>query len=479
MDGYAPCAEPQRGAMPMLLDNFKLDIATASGQCAASIGLYYDAVLAYRPFTAWSAAADKAIAEDPRCPMARTLAADCAFCQGDAQKAKKLLEQLIADAGSAGDSWSWREHRYVEAWDRWVNHGDPGGCFDALSKVVARHPADLFAVKRGQIMGLILGDGGKINSIVQVAAAAESSKTKPPPKYFHGMLAFGLEQQGCYQDAEKAAREGLAFEEELGPDAWLDHGLAHALYFQGDDELDDALEFLQSRSGNWMKEELHPFLYTHCWWHLALLHCESRAFKPAIAIFDEHLWPDGPGGREQGSDPQVQLNALNLLWRLETRGHEPAKSRWRRVLDGCRGLSLPSSDGKKGSCQHSDLLLDILLVRALCVTAKDDPKPLDEFLRATQAHANALAASAGGAGGRAEAYGTIAQHVSDLMRTDLAPDANTTLERQSKARKQLRELKPQWGSLGGSEEQRGVLLEAVEGPVVCGDPEKNFSTLFF
>ena len=33
------------------------------------------------------------------------------------------------------------------------------------------------------------------------------------------------------------------------------------------------------------------------------------------------------------------------------------------------------SDGKKGSCRHGDLLLDILLVSALCVAAKDDPKP--------------------------------------------------------------------------------------------------------
>ena len=35
------------------------------------------------------------------------------------------------------------------------------------------------------------------------------------------------------QDAERIAKEGLAFETTLGPDAWLDHGMAHALYFQG------------------------------------------------------------------------------------------------------------------------------------------------------------------------------------------------------------------------------------------------------
>mmetsp|Transcript_41902 Transcript_41902/g.99772 ORF Transcript_41902/g.99772 Transcript_41902/m.99772 type:complete len:464 (+) Transcript_41902:57-1448(+) len=456
----------------MVTDQFGLEVATTKPACAKAVDCYYEAVLAYRPFRSWSAAADEALREDAACPMARVLAADCAFCQGDVAKAKDFLENLSKESEGASGVWSWRELQYVEAWCRWVLHSDPAGCYDALSEVVSRHPSDLFAVKRGHIMGLILGDGSRMLSIVQ--PAADSAKTTPPPKYLHGMWSFALEQEGQYKEAERIAWEGFSFEKELGPDAWLDHSLAHSLYFQGMGRLDDAMSFMKKRSETWPKEDLHPFLYTHCWWHLALLYTESRNFEPALAIFDERLWPEGPEGVAQGGDPQVQLNALNLLWRLETRQQaEAAEPRWRRVLQGCKGLSLPK-DGSKGTLQHCDLLLDILLIRGLCVGAMEDAKPLDELLTAVNKHSEEMAAGPGGAGGRAEAYRDIAQSVADLFRSDLA--SAETAEKRSKARNCILELKPHWGCLGGSEEQRGILLEAVKGPVVCGNPQEEGSS---
>lgn len=443
-------------------DQFEIEVTTSSQPCVEGINAYYEAVLAYRPFPAWSSAAEKAM-EDPKCPMARVLAADCAFCQGDATKAKDLLEKLVEDKEK--EKWSWRECKYVEAWCSWILNSDPTGCYNILAEVVNRHPTDLFAVKRGHIMCLILGDGQKMLDIVETAAKV-CGKAVPPPRYFHGMWAFGLEQQGCYQDAEKIAKEGLAYEESLGPDAWLDHGMAHALYFQGEDRLEDAERFLKERSSTWSKEALHPFLYTHCWWHLSLLHCERGNYDDCLAIFDERLWPEGSEG-EQGTDPQVQLNALNLLWRLELR-QASIKPRWQRVLEGCKGLSLPK-DGIKGSLQHSDLLLDILLIRGLCIDAKQDPTPLEDFLAATQAHAQEMAKGAG-ADGRGDTFGALARLVTEIFRSDL-PDTSETTERRAKAREEVWALQPKWGCLGGSVEQRGILLEAVKGPVVCGEPK--------
>eukprot|EP00435_Cladocopium_sp_Y103_P058940 s528_g20.t3 len=223
--------------MPPYIDHFDLEVTTSSQPSIEGINAYYEAVLAYKPFPAWSSAAEKAM-EDPTCPMARVLAADCAFCQGDAARAKELLEQLVDDKESQ-------------------------------------------------------------------------------------------------------------------------------------DRLEDAERFLKERSSTWSKEALHPFLYTHCWWHLALLHCERGNFDEgewgAIkSMPQERLWPDGPAGLEQGKDPQVQLNALNLwlgfalsqLWRLELRQDGHFLPRWQRVLEG--------------PLQHSDLLLDILLIRGLCIDAKQD-----------------------------------------------------------------------------------------------------------
>ena len=48
-----------------------------------------------------------------------------------------------------------------------------------------------------------------ILTIVQ-AAASRLDAAASPPRYLHGMWAFGLEQQGLYEEAETKAREGLA-----------------------------------------------------------------------------------------------------------------------------------------------------------------------------------------------------------------------------------------------------------------------------
>eukprot|EP00438_Fugacium_kawagutii_P034965 Skav202203 [mRNA] locus=scaffold2207:68295:96968:- [translate_table: standard] len=130
---------------------------------------------------------------------------------------------------------------------------------------------------------------------------------------------------------------------------------------QCEDRLEDAEQFLKQRSSTWAKEAvkaLHPFLYTHCWWHLALLHCERGNFDDCLAIFDEP-W---------------------MLWRLELR-QVSVLPRWQRVLEGCRGLSLPK-DGTKiwalqsqwgclgGSVEQRGILLEVRYHIVGCVYLK-------------------------------------------------------------------------------------------------------------
>mmetsp|Transcript_42168 Transcript_42168/g.90584 ORF Transcript_42168/g.90584 Transcript_42168/m.90584 type:complete len:464 (-) Transcript_42168:305-1696(-) len=456
-----------------LQDCFGLELSTGSEPCVNAINQYYEAVLAYKPFSAWAISED-AVAADKSSPMARILAADYAICRGDAARAKELLEECSKEVADA--DWSWREQRYLDAWKKWGLEADFVGCFEILKEVVEKHPTDLFAVKRGQIMGLILGEGKRILSIVEIAAKHAASS--PPPRYLHGMWSFGLEQEGQYEEAEKKSREGLEFEDKLGPDAWLHHSLAHSLYFQGEDRIDDSLEFLESRSSTWNAETLHPFLFTHNWWHLALVYTEKRNFEKALSIFHEQLWTDK--NKEMQKDPQVQLNALNLLWRLDTRGkQEVTKPLWAQVIDGCAGTTLPGADGAKAPCQHSDLLLDILLLRGFCAMAggNGNTGPLQTWLEQIRANAKAMAAGSGeGAAARAEAYESCANCVADLFDPSIK-EAEVPLKHDA-AKKRLRELQPRWGALGGSEEQRSILLEAIEGPLVAGSPEANYDTLF-
>merc|ERR1712157_166089 len=102
-------------------------------------------------------------------------------------------------------------------------------------------------------------------------------------------------------------------------------------YFQGEDRADEAVEFLEAQCSRWQKADMHPFLYTHNWWHLSLLQCEQREPEAALAIFDERLWH--ASDTDLHGDPQVQLNAFNLLWRLQTRGVSiDLNPRWAAVL---------------------------------------------------------------------------------------------------------------------------------------------------
>merc|ERR1712217_376182 len=202
-------------------------------------------------------------------------------------------------------------------------------------------------------------------------------------------------------------------------------------------------------------------------------------YLEAIKIFDEHLW--SPEHQEMRTDPQVQLNALGLLWRLATRGQgETNRGRWKAVLDACRGVTLPATDdGDAAPAQHSDLLLDVCLVRAFCVGSAKNVKPLERFVATTNSHAKHLMLSAGDDQDRQErasAYETICRNIAELYREDGKPEA--ALTRQKQAKTELATLRAQWKACGGSEEQRGILLEAIEGPVVCGEPERNYDQLF-
>eukprot|EP00913_Durusdinium_trenchii_P004143 g3838.t1 len=83
-----------------------------------------------------------------------------------------------------------------------------------------------------------------------------------------------------------------------------------------------------------------------------------------------------------------------------------------------------------------------------------------------------MAKGAAGADGRADAYGSLARLVAEIFRPDVQ-DTSENLDRRAKARDDVWALRPHWGCLGGSVEQRGILLEAVKGPVVCGEPNSQ------
>ena len=266
---------------PELLDAFG---APLSGPAAAVAGVtdYQMCVLCYRRFEAWGRIVESANAF-PDSPMLQLLAAD-------------YLQAKAGGSGPAGDErlsaadqlpLEEREKGYLEAL-RATASAEWRRAYAAWLLVVKRWPTDLFAVKRGQFVCLMMGEA---NGMLEVARAARPGDGALG-RYYYGLLAFGLEQTGQYQRAEAAAQEGLAGEFDAGiaeEDAWLQHGLAHALYFQARHA--DALAFLHERSSKWSRDALHPFLYTHLWWHLALLQASHQSLTQPIPLALSLLLP--------------------------------------------------------------------------------------------------------------------------------------------------------------------------------------------
>jgi len=143
------------------------------------------------------------------------------------------------------------------------------------------------------------------------------------------------------------------------------------------------------------------------------------------------------------------------------------------VLNACRGVTL-SADGVAAPLQHDDLLLDILLVRGLCVEAAEDPAALDAWLMAIDQHSKDLSRNTRRNNeDEAEVYVAIAAIIAELYRAD-STKADLSESKRTKALEDLRALQIKWPSIGGSLEQRGILLEAMEDhPVVSGQLEAS------
>lgn len=134
-------------------------------------------------------------------------------------------------------------------------------------------------------------------------------------------------------DTEASATAGKVY----FPDPWLLHAAIHV--FHQAKKWDEGIAHLEKNLPAYSLDNLHIFLYTHFYWHLAVTYIERAkslaALTAAQRIFETRLWDcfwaaaSGPaaggdsGAKQEGknpealADPQVQLNALGLLWRIE------------------------------------------------------------------------------------------------------------------------------------------------------------------
>jgi len=122
--------------------------------------------------------------------------------------------------------------------------------------------------------------------------------------YVLGMYAFGLEETGQYEEAEKAGRYAL----QINPnDAWAVHAVTHVMEMQGRQE--EGIEFLSSREKDWV---VCPALACHNYWHWGLHLIELGRFEEAIQLFDREI-----AVRIQSGAMLDMVDGASFLFRLQ------------------------------------------------------------------------------------------------------------------------------------------------------------------
>lgn len=229
-------------------------------------------------------------------------------------KAKRSLD--TASSSMSGRGATPRERQHVQALRAWIE-GDLRAAVGTWEVILLDDPRDVLALKLAHFMHFYLGDELQLrDSVARVLHAWDESTAGY--SYLLGMHAFGLEESGDYEQAERTGRRAV---ESNADDPWAVHAVAHVMEMQ--DRRSESIAWLKNLESNW--SACNNFAY-HLWWHRCLSHLELEQFDDVLELYDSKM-------RADQSDEYLDVcNATSLLWRLEERG-VGVGSRWDELAD--------------------------------------------------------------------------------------------------------------------------------------------------
>jgi hypothetical protein len=285
---------------------------TVSGATGDSLAHFEQAAHQLRCFIGDPlAAVDRALAAAPQMTMAHVLRA-WLHLLGTEPTGLPVARDCVAAAGAlpATD----RERRHVEA-VRCVAHGRWCEAGRILEDLSARYPRDALALGVGHQVDFFTGDARMLRDRIARALPAWS----PAMPGYHallGMHAFGLEETGDFEQAERQGRRCV----ELEPrDGWGWHAVAHVMEMRN--RPDDGIAWLAPGAQHWSTDS---FFAVHNWWHLALFHLERDEVDEVLRLFD------GPIFGARSAVVLDLVDATAMLWRLQLRGVDVG-DRWQAV----------------------------------------------------------------------------------------------------------------------------------------------------
>jgi tetratricopeptide (TPR) repeat protein len=247
----------------------------------------------------------KTLAADPEFPLA--LCARGYFMllfavRGLVARARQAHAQAFAAAAKTGATE--RERRHLAALEAWCD-GDVARALAHWQAILAEFPRDVLALKLANFWHFYLGDSAALRDCIAEALRGWDEAV-PGYGYVLGLQAFGFEETGDYDAAERTGRQSI----EINPsDPWAAHAVAHVMEMC--DRPQDGIAWLTGLLPNF---EVCNNFRLHVWWHRALFHIELGEHDQVIELYDRQI------RRESTGEYLDICNAAALLWRLEDEG---------------------------------------------------------------------------------------------------------------------------------------------------------------
>lgn len=260
------------------------------------------------------------LAADPDMPMAHCLRGyffHLMAVRALAERAAKSAAAARAAAEARGASR--RERLHIEALEAWCR-GDYRGAARRLEAILREHPRDALALRLAHYLHFYLGELAEHrDSVARVMWAWDEGV--PGYGWVLGMRAFGLEEAGAYDAAERCGRRAV----ELDPtDTWAIHSVCHVMEMQ--ERPREGIEWVGRHEAEW-QDKVHNFA-NHVWWHQALYHLALDETDAVLDLYDRRFW------REPSQDPLDIDNAAAMLMRLDYRGVDVG-DRWEALAAVC------------------------------------------------------------------------------------------------------------------------------------------------
>ncbi len=284
----------------MYRDSRNLTVTASTPATAELLDSAVDAYLGLRKDVADRIAA--LVETDPDCPLGHCLAGYLSMHAGKKEAltdAGQALERAKVAAG--GKHATARENLHVGALEAWL-HGDLIAALDNWEQVLSEHPTDLLAIRLAQFVTSYLGRSQDIrNSVARVLPAWDPKI--PGYGFLMGCLAYGLEEAGEYDRAERFGREAV---EQNPTDLWAGHAVVHVMEMQCRPR--DGVAWIQGAQKQW--RDCGNFV-RHLWWHSCLFHLTLQEYDRVLELYDREV-------RAESTDEYLDIaNASALLWRLE------------------------------------------------------------------------------------------------------------------------------------------------------------------